>query len=280
MVVAGFELAAAAVALTGCNPTHHAASTSTTESSSTSIPGGMQGEVSCSNDFVSPAVLDGLVAADGRPTAAELPGYTFYANCGDSYYATAAIVAGPLATPSEMEAFGYGSPADEFFTRTGGSTWKLAGRSMESYRCESFDSPASVRAMWANCEVPLHPDASGLPSAGDQAKCRDYTGRRTYARISSVQVRPDGSANLLVVPQEVHCGGPDDLQYNDAGAAPETLHLLPGSPVGIYDISSSSEQAEPIAQLSAYLRHPESGTFEVFGDAPNMVTGLAEAFHP
>jgi hypothetical protein len=114
---------------------------------------------------------------------------------------------------------------------------------------------------------------------GGQTVCRNYTGSRAYVRLTTVQVAADGAATLQAVPQGVHCGGPDDLQYANSGA-PETLHLLPGAPVGIFNIASEAEQSEAIAQLSAYLRHPELGIFQVYGDSPNLVTGIAEQFHP
>jgi hypothetical protein len=116
-------------------------------------------------------------------------------------------------------------------------------------------------------------------AAGDQTVCRDDTGSRAYVRLTNVQVAVDGTASLQAVPQGVHCGGPDDIQYANTGA-PEILHLLPGAPVGIFSIASGAEQSEAVAQLAAYLRHPELGIFQVYGDSPNPVTGIAEQFHP
>jgi hypothetical protein len=77
----------------------------------------------------------------------------------------------------------------------------------------------------------------------------------------------------------VHCGGPDDLQYEDVGVL-ETLRLLPGAPVGIFDIEAGREKPESIGQLAAYLQHPELGIFELYGTTPNLITAIAEQFHP
>jgi hypothetical protein len=114
---------------------------------------------------------------------------------------------------------------------------------------------------------------------GNQTVCRNDTGSRAYVRLTDVQVDVDGAATLQGVPEGVHCGGPDDLQYANSGA-PEVLHLVPGAPVGIFNIASGAEQSEAIAQLSTYLQHPELGIFQVYGDPPNLVTGMAEQFHP
>jgi hypothetical protein len=228
-------------------------------------------------------VLAGLAAADGRASAVELPGHTFYGNCGRSYYAVAAVVAGPLATgpevAPEVAAFGSGVTIAEFFTSTSGSKWTMTERSSGSYSCASFNVPAGLRTIWGDCDVALHAEPPGPQAAGDETACREFSGARTYVRLTGVQVDPDGSATLLGSPQGVHCGGPDDLQYSNVGIT-ETLHLLPGAPVGIFDIAAGAEQSESIAQLAGYLQHPELGTFEVFGATPNLVTGIAEQYHP
>jgi hypothetical protein len=92
-------------------------------------------------------------------------------------------------------------------------------------------------------------------------------------------VAGDGAATLQGVPQGVHCGGPDDFQYANSGP-PETLHLLPGAPVGIFNITAGTETSQPVGGLAAYLQHPELGVFQVYGSPPNLVTGVAEQFHP
>jgi hypothetical protein len=125
----------------------------------------------------------------------------------------------------------------------------------------------------------LHVEPPGPPSSTNETACLDFSGARTYIRLIGVQSAGDGSANLHGIPEGVHCGGPDDLQYVDVGAL-ETLHLVPGAQVGIFDTVAGREESEPIAQLAGYLDHPESGIFEVYGIAPNLVTGIGEQFHP
>jgi hypothetical protein len=224
-------------------------------------------------------MLAGLAAADGRAQVAELPGHTFYGNCGPGYYAVAALAAGPLAPDAEINAFGPGPATAEFFTSTGGSNWTMTARSSGSFSCASFNIPAGLRAMWGNCAVPMHAEPPGPPAASDETACLEYSGARTYVRLTGVQPDRDGSATLRGIPQGVHCGGPDDLQYENVGN-PETLHLLPGAQVGIFDVTAGREKSASIAQLAAYLPHPESGTFEVYGVTPNLLTGVAEQFHP
>jgi hypothetical protein len=45
-------------------------------------------------------------------------------------------------------------------------------------------------------------------------------------------------------------------------------------------MAAGGERSESIAQLATYLQHPELGIFEVYGITPNLVTGIAEQFHP
>jgi hypothetical protein len=151
------------------------------------------------------SVLAGLAAADGRPRAAELPGHTFYGNCGSTYYAVAALAAGPLASDAEVAAFGSGAAIAEFFESTGGTNWTIMERSSGSYSCASFNVPAGLRAIWGDCGVPLHIEPPGPPAAGDQTACREYSGARTYVRLTGVQVDAGGSATLRGIPQGVHC---------------------------------------------------------------------------
>ena len=240
---------------------------------------GTPAKSSCFDDTATASVLAGLATADGRAMAALLPGHTFYGNCGPGYYAVAALAAGPLATDAEMTAFGSGAATAEFFTSTGGSNWTMTARSPGSFSCASFKVPAGLRAIWGNCAVPLHVEPAGPPAATNETACLDYSGARTYVRLTAVQADGDGSATLRGIPQGVHCGGPDDLQYEDVGPL-ETLHLLPGAQVGIFDITAGRERSDSITQLAAYLPRPESGTFEVYGVTPNLVTGVAEQFHP
>ncbi len=277
-----------ALASAGCGNSSHQAGTAPAPTvstrSSSAAPAGGPGPTTptgsgCSDDTATAAVLGGLAAADGRATAAELPGYTFYANCGHSYYAVAALAAGPLATDPEITAFGSGAATAEFFTSTGGSNWTMAARSSGSFSCASFNVPAGLRAIWGNCDVPLHVEPPGPPAATEETACLDYSGARTYVRLTGLQADGHGSATLQGIPQGVHCGGPDDLQYATIGTL-ETLHLLPGAKVGIFDVTAGRQRAESIAQLAAYLPHPELGIFEVYGVTPNLVTGVAEQFHP
>jgi len=296
-VLSALVLAATVMTAAGCSsgskPNSGAPTTTAPSRPSTTAPprsstsgivkhpkGTTPGPVTCANRTATGALLAALGTADGRATAAELPGHTFYGTCGDKRYTVAAIVAGPLATQSEAAAFGFDPVTTaEFFTSTGGSAWAVSGRSSGSFGCSTFDIPAALRARWGHCDVPLHPEPPGPTATGNQTACRDYSGMRTYVRLTGVAVAADGGATLTAIPQGVHCGGPDDLQYADTGAA-ETLHLLPRSPVGIFDIAAKGEQSEPIGQLSSYLQHPELGIFEVYGDPPDLVTGIAEQYHP
>jgi hypothetical protein len=115
------------------------------------------GTPACTNDTVTASVLAALTVADGRATAAELPGHTFYGNCGDRRYAVAALVAGPLATQSQMAAFGSGAATAEFFTGTGDLAWTVTAHSAAgSYGCASFDIPTGLQASWGGlrCAAP------------------------------------------------------------------------------------------------------------------------------
>ena len=234
---------------------------------------------SCSSETVTAAVLAALAAADGRPEAAELPGYTFVGGCGTTSYAVTALAAGPLATAPQRSAFDAAGPSASFFREEPGSAWISAGRSGAPFSCAAFDVQPGLRADWGDCAVTVHPEPAGPPAVGDQTSCRASTGARTFVHLTGVDVAVDGSATLRSVPQDVRCGGPNDLQYSDAGAE-EDLHLLSGAPVGVSDGPSGLDRALPVSQLAGYLQHPESGIFEVFGDTPGLVTGLAEQFTP
>ena len=50
--------------------------------------------------------------------------------------------------------------------------------------------------------------------------------------------------------------------------------------MGIFNITAGIETSQPVGGLAAYLQHPEPGIFQVYGSPPNLVTGVAEQFHP
>lgn len=234
---------------------------------------------SCSSETVTASVLAALAVADGRPEAAELPGYTFVGGCGTTSYAVTALAAGPLATAAQRSAFDTAGPSASFFREEPGSAWISAGSSGPPFGCAAFDVPPGLRADWGDCAVSVHPEPPGPTPVGDQTSCRASTGARTFVHLTGVDLASDGSATLRSVPQDVRCGGPNDLQYSDAGAE-EDLHLLGGAPVGVSDGPSGLDRALPVSQLAGYLQHPESGIFEVFGETPGLVTGLAEQYTP
>ncbi len=286
-------LLAAAALLAGCG--HSSTSTSTplplsappqsshTAAASTTGTG-------CSNADVTAAVKAALVQADGRPDATEVAGATFYGTCGTTRYAVTRMTLGPAGTELQGVAFQDGGAYPELLVDTG-TSWTLITRSATPTGCTASPVlPAALRTVWQDCAVlaPSSPAPSQTAAAG--SSCEQYYAGKVFVSAKAVTVHADGSAVLTGAPVTVHCGGPDDFQF-DAQPGTTTVDLAVGATITVVGPTTASTPLA-VSKLPAYVTSgkAESDVFLVTG-VPQVLTGteqgetyeataIAEQFHP
>jgi hypothetical protein len=219
----------------------------------------------CSNAVVSAQTKSDLLAADGRPGAVLLDGATFYGTCGSVAYAVASFAPAAGDDIAEQVSFQDDGSMPELFDDTGGG-WRLVARAGAAGCTTSPVLPSALRAIWHGCTIsyPLQ-------------SCVTFEAGRVFLQLHSVVVAADGSATLSGSPVTVHCGGPDDFQY-DPQPGTETAHLLAGAPVEVLAGTEAGERL-PITQLAAYLPHAETDIFVITGTTAET-TSVTEAYHP
>jgi hypothetical protein len=226
---------------------------------------------------IPPSVLAALDVADGRPSATETPGTTFYGTCGATAYAVSSFRLGAGGTEADSVAFQDGGVYPELFRNTG-TGWRELASGNQLGSCPSSPLlPVELRTIWHDCAIATTGTPSPTPTT-----CAEFEAGRVFVRLKTVTVARDGSAVLTGNPVTVHCGGPDDFQFVD-GTGTTTVDLEVG---GTVDVVGADDEPAPldVHKLAAYVASGgETDVFLVTGTEVGTVdhaTAVAEQFHP
>lgn len=102
-----------------------------------------------------------------------------------------------------------------------------------------------------------------------------------YIRIVSSVTDSSGGLTVTGNPTTMHCGGPDDFQYNYSSSSTEVITVVPGISIQVLSLVGGTEsQTISEGQLFAYLPTDEDTRVFLITGPLNAVTGLQEQFHP
>jgi uncharacterized protein YaiE (UPF0345 family) len=102
-----------------------------------------------------------------------------------------------------------------------------------------------------------------------------------YIHIVSSVTNASGGLTVTGNPTTMHCGGPDDFQYNFSPSSTEAITVVPGISIQVLSLVGNTEwQTIPEGRLFAYLPTDENTRIFLITGPLNAVTGLQEQFHP
>lgn len=123
--------------------------------------------------------------------------------------------------------------------------------------------------------------ASGHGSAGTPVQnCRKWARTHTFVWINKTKGTARTGLTVTGDMVTVHCGGPDDLQYNITNK-PFTGHVLGSAKITVVTFANGVQSRPlPLAQFARWIRHDNvSKIFAVTGPF-KAIRGLDEEYHP
>jgi hypothetical protein len=102
-----------------------------------------------------------------------------------------------------------------------------------------------------------------------------------YIHIVSSVTNSTGGVTVTGNPTTMHCGGPDDVQYNFSSTSTEVVEVVPGVSIQVLSLVGGTEwRGITEGQLSGYLPTDDDTRVFLISGPLDAVTGLQEQFHP
>ncbi|HEY1625145.1 MAG TPA: hypothetical protein VGG16_15235 [Streptosporangiaceae bacterium] len=124
------------------------------------------------------------------------------------------------------------------------------------------------------------PAAGHSVSSNPLAACRKYAKDHTFVWITKAKGNPRYGLTVTGQTVRVHCGGPDDLQYNPTGKH-FTGHLLRNAKINVLTFSNGIQFPRmPQSKFTHWVATDHnSGIYSVTGPF-KAIRALAEEYHP
>jgi hypothetical protein len=122
--------------------------------------------------------------------------------------------------------------------------------------------------------------ARAATRANPEAACQKWAAEHTFVWITKAIGNPKAGLTVSGQTVKVHCGGPDDFQYDPTGKR-FTGHLLPDAKINILTFTNGIQTPRlPESKFSHWVATDHnSGIYGVTGPF-KAIRALAEEYHP